>query len=300
MACDTPFWVMPKGATQSVPVPCGRCPPCKKRRVDGWVFRLLQEEKRSVCARFVTLTYAPHSVPISPNGHLTLSRSEWVVNDVTLKKEYKCGDLQLFFKRLRKSLPGVNIKYYACGEYGGGLGARPHYHAIIFNAPDDAIFDAWSIDGKPIGKVDIGDVSGDSIAYTMKYIDKDVEVRGRRNDDRVPQFAVMSKGLGSNYVTPEVIDYHHDDYSRLYLMRDGGHKVAMPRYYKSMIYNADDGGHQRHLIVQAVAEKERLNFEHYTAKYGDNPNYTYAQYVESQRLARYKSFYSQQRKRDKL
>jgi len=299
MACDTPFWVLPKGAVQSVPVPCGRCPPCKKRRVDGWVFRLLQEEKRSLCARFVTLTYAPHSVPVSPNGHLTLSRGVFVEQPDGTKK-YKSGDLQLFFKRLRKALPGVDVRYYACGEYGGGIGARPHYHAIIFNAPDDAIFDAWKLDGKAIGKVDIGDVSGDSIAYTMKYIDKDAVVRGRRDDDRVHQFAVMSKGLGDNYVTPEIVDFHHDDYSRLYLVRDGGHKVAMPRFYKDRIYNADDGGHQRWLIQTAVDAKEADNYQQYTVKYGDNPNYTYAQYVESQRLARYKSFYSQQRKRDKL
>lgn len=283
MPCDTPFWVLPKGATQSVPVPCGRCPPCKKRRVDGWVFRLLQEEKRSECARFVTLTYAPHSVPISANGHLTLSKP----------------DLQKFFKRLRKSLPGVIVRYYACGEYGGGVGARPHYHAIIFNAPEDAIFNAWKIDGVPIGKVDIGDVSGDSIAYTMKYIDKQVDVRGRRNDDRVPQFAVMSKGLGDNYVTPAIVDYHHDDYSRLYLMRDGGHKVAMPRFYKDRIYNADDGGHQRWLIQTAVNEKQVLNYQEYIAKYG-NTSYTYEQFCESQRFARYKRFYSQARRRDKL
>lgn len=282
MACDTPFWVLPKGATQSVPVPCGRCPPCKKRRVDGWVFRLLQEEKRSSAAKFVTLTYAPHSVPVSSHGFMTLDKS----------------DLQKYFKRLRKALPGVNIKYYACGEY-GSQNHRPHYHAIIFNVADDnAIFHAWSLDGKAIGQVQIGTVTGDSIAYTMKYIDNSTWKMKHGRDDRVPEFAVMSKGLGDNYVTPAIIDYHHDDYSRLYLTVPGGFRVAMPKYYKDRIYNADDGGHQRWLIQTAMLDAESQNRVNYIAKYGNNPNYTYEQYVESQKLGRYRSFYSQPNSRN--
>ncbi|QXP08476.1 MAG: replication initiator protein [Arizlama microvirus] len=284
MPCDSPFWVLPKGATQSVPVPCGRCPPCKKRRVDGWVFRLQQEEKRSSTARFITLTYGPHSLPISPNGWMTLDKS----------------DLQKYFKRLRKLCPSVNVRYYACGEY-GSKSKRPHYHAIVFNVPDDNMFySAWSLDGVPIGAVHVGQVSNNSIAYTMKYIDKSNFFAFHDKDDRVPEFPLMSKGLGSNYVTPQIVDYHHDDYSRLYLTTDGGHKIAMPRYYKGRIYNADDGGHQFRLIQVAMADKESANLAKYLSLYGNNPNYTYPQFCEAQRLGRYRSFYARQKSRQKL
>lgn len=156
MACDSPFFVTPKGRFSAVPVPCGRCPPCKQRRVNSWVFRLMQEEKRSSSAYFVTLTYDTRFVPISDNGFMTLR-----------KKDY-----QDFMKRLRKLSPHVSIKYYAAGEYGSKFN-RPHYHAIMFNVPDIELFaKAWSLDGIQLGAVHVGSVTGDSIAYTMKYIAK--------------------------------------------------------------------------------------------------------------------------------
>jgi len=215
-------------------------------------------------------------------------------------KKYKSGDLQLFFKRLRKALPGVDVRYYACGEYGGGIGARPHYHAIIFNAPDDAIFDAWKLDGKAIGKVDIGDVSGDSIAYTMKYIDKDAVVRGRRDDDRVPEFSLMSKGLGSNYVTPSVVKYHKADVSRNYLTKDGGDVIAMPRYYRERIFDADELSMQQGLSQVAAGESNSEQYARFLRLYGDRDSIDWQHYRDQLRMGAVNSFYSSRKKRKDL
>lgn len=289
MACDTPFFVRPKGWLQDVPVPCGRCPPCKKRRVDGWVFRLMQEERVSTSAHFITLTYDPDHVPISPNGFMTLDKSEF----------------PRYMKRLRKLVvkdsgglwPNL-LKYYACGEY-GSKGSRPHYHAIVFNVPDDKLFyEAWSLNGVPFGSVHVGQVSGDSVAYTMKYIDKSSFRFAHSRDDRVPEFALMSKGLGRSYVTDAVKAYHHQDYSRLFLVKDGGHKIALPRYYRSLIYDADDSGFQRSLVEAAVSDADDKNFEYFTKRFGKVPGYDYSEFVYSQRMARYNSFYSNQKIRD--
>lgn len=148
--CDSPYWVMPKMGIEKVPVPCGRCPICKHRRVNTWVFRLSQELKRSVSGHFVTFTYDTRHVPISDNGFMTLRKKHF----------------QDFMKRLRKLEPN-HLKYYAVGEY-GTHNNRPHYHAIIFNVLDTGSYaSAWEF-----GQIHIGHVSSDSIAYTMKYIDK--------------------------------------------------------------------------------------------------------------------------------
>lgn len=56
-------------------------------------------------ASFVTLTYDNDSLP----------------GDSGLHKE----DFQRFMKRLRK-YSGYDLKYFACGEYGGRF-KRPHY-----------------------------------------------------------------------------------------------------------------------------------------------------------------------------
>lgn len=41
-----------------------------------------------------------------------------------------------------------------------------------------------------------------------------------------------------NYLTPAIAKWHLSDAQhRMYLTREGGEKVAMPRYYKDKIYN---------------------------------------------------------------
>lgn len=285
MACDTPFLVMDKDGFRKIPVPCGRCPSCKKRRVDAWVFRLMQEDKVSASAHFVTLTYDVEHVPISGNGFMTLDRSEF----------------PRYMKRLRKLCCDVKLKYYACGEY-GSKNLRPHYHAIIFNVPDDELFfKAWSLDGVPFGSVHVGMVSGDSVAYTMKYIDKTSSLgkfSKHSRDDRVPEFALMSKGLGSSYITESIKLYHKADLSRNYLVKDGGFKIALPRYYRDRIFNEEDIAEQSVLINESVSKKDSSMFREFQRLYGHRSDYSYADYVTASRKARDISFYKNQKLRD--
>lgn len=242
-ACFTPYSVQDQwNPTRTIPVPCGKCPECRKRRAAGWGFRLMEEEKRSDSAYFITLTYDTRFVPIRPSGYLTLDKR----------------DLQLFFKRLRKAHRprvirnnkrlGINrhleyrtrfgesqkpIKYYAVGEYGTHTN-RPHYHIILFNADIKLIQDAWNM-----GDVHYGDergVCGESANYTLKYISKPPRIPMHANDDRQPEFSLMSKGLGENYLTKNMVRWHKATKDRMYVETVDGHKISMPRYYKDKIW----------------------------------------------------------------
>ena len=159
MQCINPFQLKHDG--NEIPVNCGKCPPCLKRRVSHWAYRLVIESRaRLSVPSFVTLTYAPQNMPITKNGFMTLEKR----------------DLQLFFKRLRKAnAQRYNIfepiKYFAAGEYGTHT-KRPHYHIIMFGAHHNAIPFAWSLDGHQLGHVHIGRVSEASIQYCLKYIHK--------------------------------------------------------------------------------------------------------------------------------
>lgn len=270
--------------------PCGRCPECLKKRASGWSFRLMQEEKRSISAYFVTLTYDPERVPITKNGFMGLDKKH----------------LQLFFKRLRKAhtvnkaFNGKRLKYYAVGEY-GGKSFRPHYHIILFNAELEMLVGkkeaghvkrgALTLDGKTpfrcpswlLGHITVGKVSEASVGYTLKYISKVSKIPMHKNDDRLREFPLMSKRLGDNYIISEYpyceqwlhrdkkgnwslrvyekalrvldknsVNWHMADLTdRMYVNVPGGKKVGMPRYYKDKMYSED----QRRTIALAAQDK---------------------------------------------
>lgn len=169
-------------------------------------------------------------------------------------------DPQLFLKRLRKAhiKAGVQakIKYYLVGEYGGKT-TRPHYHAIMFNARTELILPAWNK-----GEIHYGTVDGASIGYCLKYLSKTSKIPLHANDDRIPQFALMSKGLGANYLTPAMSDWHKADLkNRMYCNLSDGRKISMPRYYKDKLYTDQErkivAAHQLNLIQIKQHEKEQ-------------------------------------------
>lgn len=156
-------------------------------------------------------------------------------------------DVQLFFKRLRKlheagycggcikKLP--KIKYYAVGEYGTTTN-RPHYHIIMFNAYPDLVVQAWKLKSKEIGHVHIGNLTPASIGYTLKYVCKPSRIPLHRNDDRIPEFSLMSKSMGLNYITDETLRWHYADLeNRQYITIEDGKRIALPRYYRQKMYD---------------------------------------------------------------
>lgn len=263
--CLTPFIVKDKEMQQ--PVPCGKCPNCAARRISSWSLRLMQESKRSTSAYFITLTYDNQHVPISKNNFMELRKT----------------DVQKFLKRLRKHQwkngNNESLKYYLCGEYGDKY-KRPHYHVIMFNLdlqillgqkvyhqvmlgniPLDGKYN-FIIDQWTMGHVTIGQVTEASVGYTLIYINKPWRPM-HRNDDRQPVFSLMSKKLGLNYLSPEMIKWYKADLkNRMYCNIEDGKKIAMPRYYKDKLYlmifgDQDVADKVRHDIGQY--QLERLN-----------------------------------------
>lgn len=207
---------------------------------------------------------------------------------MTLRKR----DFQLFMKRLRKLCPDAKLKYYAVGEY-GTQNNRPHYHAIIFNCKNpDHYNESWGL-----GQIHVGQVTGDSIAYTMKYIDKPGVRRLHARDDRELEFPLMSKGLGANYLSPEIIHYHKSDLSRMYVTKEGGHRVALPRYYRQKIYTDTDLKLQVELIQTAMIDADAAERREF-ARLQYPPDFTFEQWQDMKKHGRYRNFYSQLKNRN--
>lgn len=214
---------------RTVPVPCGKCPECLKRRVQSWLYRLEMESHQWPYTYFLTLTYENDFCPISENGFMSL----------------KPDDVSRFLKRLRH-LVG-DLRYYYCGEYGTEV-KRPHYHMILFTSVDATryIDQEWcnplsySTDTRqrsPYGHVFYGDVQPKSITYTVQYYDKGDWRPLHDRDDRVPEYSRMSKNIGQNFLSLEMVQHIFDRPDKAYIYNHEGKKIATPTYYKRRIYD---------------------------------------------------------------
>lgn len=252
--CAQPYITTDYETGELISCPCGRCPQCLKRRADGWAFRLLQEEKQSDSAIFVTLTYDTKHIPITQQGTFTLDKTH----------------LQTFFKKLRwhtKQENGLRhtlpIKYFAVGEY-GSENLRPHYHIILFNSLHSAILNAWSTttsSGKKaiLGESHFGTVTPASVAYTLKYMLKSGH-KFKKSDLRKPEFQLSSKLLGYSYLQTKTTQWHKDDkLRRMYLNTEDNKKVAMPRYYKDKLFTKEDRAAAGLLIQTMNTEQPNLD-----------------------------------------
>lgn len=241
MECLTPYKIYVDDGYRKnlMTVPCGKCPACYKRRIAGWHFRIKQLEKVSDSARFITLTYANHSVPFSEDGYLSLFKR----------------DLQNFFKRLRKlHAKDIRIKYFACGEY-GGINRRPHYHILLFNSKIEHIQTAWSLNGRGIGGVHYDPVTPATIGYVLGYMCKSYRIPEFDGDDRQREFQIMSNGIGASYLNQNTLKYHHADKEhRNFLLLEDGKRLPLPRYYRERLYDKEE--RERISFISQVKAKE--------------------------------------------
>lgn len=284
--CIAPFYVdnpaYPlRSNSRQIPAPCGKCPPCLARRTSAWSFRLVQHDKIASSSYFITLTYSNENVTMSKRGFMTLVKRDW----------------QLFVKRLRKAQLLTNdnrkIRYYAVGEYGTSTW-RPHFHAIIYDVNAELIERAWGL-----GIIDIQPVNGATVGYTCKYINKGKLIPVHANDDRQPEFSLMSKGLGKNYLTDDMIKYHRDDITRLYCTVEGGKKIAMPRYYKNKIYTETERQKQQQLYERSSIDLDNQKRADFLETYGTLETYDRFSY-EAKKAAILNFKQLQQTKRKKI
>nr|DAM31246.1 MAG TPA: Replication associated protein [Microviridae sp.] len=221
------------------PLKCGQCMECRLAYSREWAIRITHEAQMHDANCFLTLTYDDEHLPA--HGQL-------------VKR-----DLQLFFKRLRKSVGP--FRYVACGEY-GELKRRPHFHVALFGmdflsdridfgegvrgdktyvSPTVARY--WGNSAFPMGHV-IGSLTFESAAYIARYITKRVTGPGASplplhtdidSGEMVfpnPEFLVCSKGIGKSWFR----DYFMTDvYPHGRVITAQGTPAPVPRYYKEML-----------------------------------------------------------------
>jgi len=209
MRCISPLTIRQNGVLNTVP--CGRCNFCLQTRRSDWTFRLSQEQKRSLNAHFVTLTYSDENIP----DHGGVEKSH----------------VQNLMKRLRKLNP-IQLRYYLVSEYGTET-HRPHYHIILFNLVPQLVPQLTQIWG--LGHVYLGTVETGSIHYVTKYhVNRYGDHQGRP-----PPFCLMSRrpGIGANYLTTHT-KWHRADFRNY--AQVNGIISRLPRCYKEKMFSKSE------------------------------------------------------------
>ena len=222
MQCTSPIKIAVKTGSKAFSdlyreVPCGQCLACRLNYARMWSIRIIHESQLYYRNVFATLTYNDDNLP----------------EDKSLSKRA----LQLFLKRLRKSLSPRKIRYFAVGEYGGKFG-RPHYHAILFNVSKrdlEVVRSCW-----PFGFVRLDTVTVDSANYVAKYSVK--KLRGEKGREYylshgiIPEFSIMSSRPGIGY---DYMRLHESSFRNRKYVVSKGVKYSLPRYYDQKIFGDD-------------------------------------------------------------
>lgn len=224
---------------------CGHCEPCRANRQREWAGRILMEASCYESSAFITLTYNDDHLP--PNGSL------------------RPKDLQDWKKRAARALKHSRLRFFACGEY-GSLTSRPHYHAVIFNAPSclrgrtdkfrrgaggtvccpvcATYQKTWSLDGEEIGSIDVGMVEPRTASYIGGYIIKGkthrLDARLRGNE---PEFSTKSLHPGLGAFAIDALAKSFTDAKRSALdiptyIEFGGQKYPLGRYLTARFLKA--------------------------------------------------------------
>lgn len=200
-------------------------------------------------------------------------------------------DLQLHFKKLRKHLEPRSIKYYAVGEY-GDRGNRPHYHYLIFYRGSLDRFRLMNLikDNWEKGFSQVLPIHG-AQGYVTKYVLKFDE-----RDHIVKPFAMISHGLGIDYLSQGVIKYHKDNLIP-YALKPGGYRISLPRFYKVRLFSMFDRllMKKRSDLYRRELEYKRLDSYEFMIDQGINP---FAQHIASYQNKLYQSMklYRQKKK----
>ena len=225
-------------------LPCGKCEPCRLEYSKQWAARLCEEAKLWQNNVFLTLTYNDEAIPLGSNPKTPDEISSYTLNP---------KDVQDFFKRLRttykRKYNHSDIRYYACGEYGGQT-FRPHYHAIVYNLPipdktyyksnfrGDIIYTSQTLEKIwKKGFVTIGQFSYDTAAYTARYMQKKVnssdDIEAYQSVGMIPEFSRMSLKPALGRRPENINDIYLTD--KITIMK--GEKVFTckpPKYYDKL------------------------------------------------------------------
>lgn len=251
--------------TAVVPVGCGMCSECKKKKKREWQVRLSEEVKDDNTGIFVTLTFSTEALK---------ELDKEIQEDVKgYERENRIVTLAVrrFLERWRKKYK-KSVKHWLVTEIGGGRYEHIHVHGILWTVNYESIEEIWKYgyiwEGKSRGKK----VGGKAVNYILKYVNK-IDIK----HPNYKSIVLTSKGIGKKYIEKNKKKRGDKDYYRT----ETGHKIALPVYYRNGIYTDE--------------EREKL----WIKKLDEDVRYVGGKKVKGSDSVRYIKLREEERRRDK-
>lgn len=222
-------------ATRYIPVGCGNCIECRKKKQREWRVRMLEEIKHDHTGKFVTLTFS----------------EEWLMKleDAAGTKEANSVATMAIRRFLEnwRSKYKKSVKHWLITELGHKNTERVHIHGILFTEKTkEEIEEIWRY-----GRVDVGYSMGERcVNYVMKYITKqDSDHKGFIGK------ILTSPGIGKGYINSYNASknkYKGEETNETYKLNNGC-KIGLPDYYRRKIYTEEE---KEKLWIQKVNKEE--------------------------------------------
>ncbi len=228
-----------------IPVGCGRCMECRKKKSREWNVRLQEEIRNSsMKGHFMTLTFSDKSLV----KLMEIARSDGFEADgYELDNKIASIAVRRFTENWRVQKK-KSLRHWLVTELGHEGTERLHLHGLVWTDEDkEELKKFWKWGTADTGKF----VSEKSASYITKYITK-LDVKHKYY---MPKMYV-SNGIGKGYldrVDSKINEFKGEDTDELYRNRQGM-KMALPIYYRNKLYSEEE---REELWLQKLDKEER-------------------------------------------
>jgi len=235
-----------------VPIGCGNCYECRKKKQREWIVRLEEEIKEKKNGKFITLTFDKKSLRRLSK---IAKKNKKDIDGYELDNEIARIAVRRWTENYRVQTK-KNLRHWLITELGHGKTEHLHMHGIIWVDDINEATELWKYGYVWDGKKDTTGrkenyVNGKTIGYIVKYITK-IDEEHKAYKPKI----YASKGIGAGYMKRtdwEQNVYKPKDTDESYTTKKG-HRLALPIYYRNKIYNEDE---REDLWIQKLDEQKR-------------------------------------------
>lgn len=213
----------------AVPIGCGRCAECMKKKANEWRVRLMEEIRDSKNGHFVTLTFSDESIKEL--------KEECETEGYELDNDIAKLATRRFLERWRKKYK-KSVRHWLTTELGHQGTENVHMHGIIWTDKSaEEIEERWKYGHVWAGAGKRTYVNEKTVNYIIKYVTK---VDG---DHKYYKPVILcSPGIGAGYTKRSGIinnKYKKGETKEHYRAKNGI-KMGLPVYYRNKVYTEDE------------------------------------------------------------